>query len=298
MIRLVPTALLLLLSAAGPPADDAALATVNGRKLTGRDLRVSLALRGVPEETSPAFHDRSVKELVDRELIRQFLARNKVAPDPRQLALAVRTAKERWAAGGKDPDEVLKSLGADEARLSQEIAVPLGWRRLVSRTVTDKQVREHFEQNRRRLDGTRLRVSQIFRKYEPGESPDAAPKTIARMMSIRGEIASGKASFAEAAKKYSRSPTAREGGDLGKIGPRGDVPAAVAEAAFRLDAGQVSDAILSPLGAHLVMVTEIEPGELSLEDARPAVVEELSRKLWDDTVAAERKAAKITVEKR
>jgi parvulin-like peptidyl-prolyl isomerase len=298
MIRLVPIVVLLLLSAAGPPADDAALATVNGRKLTGRDLRVSLALRGVPEETSPAFHDRAVKELVDRELVRQFLERNKVAPDPQQLALAVRTAKERLAAGGKDPDKVLKSLRTDEARLSEEIAVPLGWRRLVNRTVTDKQVREHFERNRRRLDGTRLRVSQIFRKYEPEESLEAAPKAIAQMKAIRDEIASGKASFAEAAKKYSQSPTAKNGGDLGKIGSRGDVPAAVAEAAFRLDAGQVSDVILSPLGAHLVTVTEVEPGELSLEDARPAIVEELSHKLWDETVAAERKGAKITVENR
>jgi parvulin-like peptidyl-prolyl isomerase len=293
MTRLV--AILLLAATVAPHADDAVIAVVNGRKLTGRDLRVSLALRGVPEEVSPAFRERAVKELVDRELIRGFLQRNKVTPDPNQLALAVRTAKERLAAGGKNPDEVLKSLGVDDARLSSEMAVPLGWRKLVSRSLTAKQIRDDFEKNRRRLDGTRLRVSQIFLKYEPGESAENAPKATAKLKAIREAITAGKTTFADAAKARSQSPAAAGGGDLGQIGPRGDLPAVVADAAFRLDKGQVSDVIFSPLGAHLVTVTEVEPGELSLEDARPAIVEELSRKLWEETVAAERKSAKITM---
>jgi hypothetical protein len=42
-------------------------------------------------------------------------------------------------------------------------------------------------------------------------------------------------------------------------------------------------------------VTDVKPGELSLEDVRPAVIAELSRSLWDQTVADERKSAKIVI---
>lgn len=294
MTRLVALALSFVASLA-QPADDHAVAEVNGRRLTGRDLRVYLALRGVPDSVSPAFRERAIKELVDRELIRRFLERHKTEADAEQLAVAVRSARERLAAGGKNPDEVLASLGVDEARLKAEIALPLAWHKLASRARTDKQIRDHFEKHRRRLDGTRLRVAQVFLKYEPGESMKDAPKTSSRLAAVREEIVSGKTAFAAAAKAHSQAPTAADGGEVGWIGPEGDLPAAAAAAAYALDEKAVSEVVLSPFGAHLLTVLETEPGDLSLEDARPTIVEELSQALWTETVAAERKTAKIDI---
>jgi len=292
MTRFAQFAVSLLLAAG--PAPDAPIAEVNGRVLTARDLDAYLAVRGVPSSASAALRERAAMELVDRELIRGFLARHKVEPDAEQLALAVRRAKERLAAEGGKPEEVLASLGIDEARLEAEVALPLAWRKLAAQALTDEQIRKHFDEHRRRLDGTRLRVAQIFLKYEPGESATDAPKTTDRLSAVRDQIIAGKTTFTAAAKAHSQSPTAARGGEVGWIGPRGDLPEPVAAAAYALKEGGVSDVVTSRIGAHLVTVLEVEPGDLSLEDARPAIVEELSRRLWEQTVAAERKTAKIT----
>lgn len=294
MFRLAPLAVLFLVAAT--PPDEVVIAEVDGRGLTRQDLNVYLALRGVPESASPAFRERAARELVDRELIRRFLERNKVEADAEQLAAAVRSAKERLAAGGRNPDEQLASLGVGEGHLRTEVALPLAWEKLARRAVTDKQIRNHFEKHHRRLDGTRLRVAQIFVRYEPGESPKAAPNTTARLAALRGDIASGKVTFEDAARAQSEAPTASGSGEVGWIRPAGDLPAVVTDAAFDLEKGAVSEVALSRFGAHLVTVLEVEPGDLSLEDARPTVFDELSQALWNETVAAERKTAKIVTE--
>ena len=73
-----------------------------------------------------------------------------------------------------------------------------------------------------------------------------------------------------------------------------DVPAPVSAAAFALKPGELSAPIRSTLGVHLVQVTARQPGELSLEDARPAIVQVLGEQLWVQTVKTLRAKAKIT----
>jgi parvulin-like peptidyl-prolyl isomerase len=285
--------LLALALPAAPP--DTVVAEVNGRRLTQSDLRAFLVIRGAPADVSPSFRSRATSELVDRELIRQFLERIKTVAEPAAVDAAVRAAMERVAMRSQDSATILASLGVEEARLRSELAVSIAWRHHVGRVLTDRQIREHFDRHRRRFDGTRLRVSQIFVKYEPGESPSHAAKTAERLQVLRREIAGGKTSFADAAKAHSEAPTAASGGDVGWIGPRGDLPTAVTRAAYALRRGEVSEGIVSPFGAHLVVITDLKAGDLSLEDARPPIVEELSQTLWDETVASERKAAKIVM---
>lgn len=296
MIRVISLASLVLLCAAARADDvDDVVATVNGVALTGDDLRISLALRGLPEQVSPTVRRQAVEWLIERELIRQFLQRNKSTVDPEPLEAAVRRTVERLQREKRPAEPSLESLGIDEARVAAEMAVPVAWRRHAARATTDQQIRAHFEKHRRHFDGTRLRVSQIFRKYDQGESIEDAPATTAALNAIRTSITRGTTTFAEAARSSSQSPSAKNAGDVGWIDPQGDLPAAVSNAAFALKAGDVSDVILSPFGAHLVTVTDVKPGDLSLEDVRPEVQAELADALWTETVAAERQDAKIVV---
>lgn len=275
------------------PADSPVIAVVNGQRLTARDLDAYFSIRGVRGDVSPSVREAAKGELIDRELVRQFLARRKTVADPESLAAAMRVAKRKLAAGAEDLDAALEKIRLDESRVKDEVSLALAWNLNAKRTIADSQIRRYWEQHTQRLDGTRLRVSQIFRKYEPGESVDGAAGTTAGLQAIRKNIADGKTTFAEAAKASSQAPTASQGGDLGIISPRGDLPAAVTDAAYALKAGDISEVILSPFGAHLIVVTEVKPGDLSLEDARPMIFSELSDQLWNDTVAGERKTATI-----
>lgn len=298
MTSLAAFGLIFVALVAADPVDDAVLAVVNGHELTQSDLDAYFAIRGIRVAVSDAVRKAATRELVDRELVRQFLERRKTVADPESLATAMRVAKQKLAPGAEDVTAALKALGLDEQRVSDEVALTLAWNQHAKRTITDGQIREYWKKHQRRLDGTRLRVSQIVLKYEPGESVNDAPKTTAKLAAIRDAITSGKQTFADAARARSQSPTAAKGGDVGLIGPRGDLPEAVSQAAYTLEKGEVSDIVLSPFGAHLVMVTEVEPGDLSLEDARPVIFKELAETLWDDTVASERETAKIAEPRR
>ena len=71
------------------------------------------------------------------------------------------------------------------------------------------------------------------------------------------------------------------------------LPQALANVAFDLAPQSVSDPFLTRFGAHLLQVTDEEPGLLSLEDVRDEILAEIGRGLWDEQLASERESAKI-----
>jgi peptidyl-prolyl cis-trans isomerase C len=79
-------------------------------------------------------------------------------------------------------------------------------------------------------------------------------KTEAEARRLKGELRSG-TDFSELARRYSLSPDAKVGGDLGFFA-RDQMPPTFAEACFALAANQVSDVVVSPYGFHLFKVVE------------------------------------------
>lgn len=64
------------------------------------------------------------------------------------------------------------------------------------------------------------------------------------------KIAAGE-KFEDLARKFSRCPSAKQGGDLGKFG-RGRMVESFEEAAFALQPGQVSGPVRTRFGYHLI----------------------------------------------
>lgn len=100
---------------------------------------------------------------------------------------------------------------------------------------------------------------------------------------LLAQLQSG-ADFAELARAYSKDESTREaGGDLGFF-PRGVLLAPeVEEAAFSLQAGQISPVIQSSLGFHIVQVIEREERPLSPENLqllRNKAIQEWIETLW------------------
>jgi peptidyl-prolyl cis-trans isomerase C len=83
--------------------------------------------------------------------------------------------------------------------------------------------------------------------------------TEAKALEIRQDIVSGQTqneifnNFRNAAKRYSTSPSGRDGGLLGYFG-RGDMVKPFEEAAFNLPNGQVSEPVKTQFGYHLIYV--------------------------------------------
>ena len=89
---------------------------------------------------------------------------------------------------------------------------------------------------------------------------------------IKNEIAENGLSFEDAAKKYSSCPSNTAGGDLGKFG-RGMMVKEFENAAFELPLNEVSDAVKTQFGYHLIKVYEkTEAKTKAFEDVKDEVI--------------------------
>ncbi|MFQ5730938.1 MAG: peptidylprolyl isomerase [Planctomycetaceae bacterium] len=267
------------------------LVTVNGRAITDADVDAMMRSRQVPEKLRPVVRKAFVERLIDDHLLRAFLDSRKVTAPKVLIDREVsRIFKQIRKQGGK-PADVLKQRGLDDAKLRKELSLPVAWNVYARRIVSDREIKQRFRSRRAEFDGTWIRARQIVLKL-PGDAAGKR-KALQRLEKLRSDIAAGNISFADAAKKHSTSPTAKNGGDLGFFPYRGKMPRAIARVAFRLKDKQISKPFVTPFGVHLVQVTERKPGQLSLEDARPEMFRQIARERRRETVLRLRKSAKI-----
>lgn len=110
---------------------------------------------------------------------------------------------------------------------------------------------------------------------------------------IQEELQKG-ADFAETAKSKSKDPgAAAEGGDLGFFSKDQMVPE-FAEAAFKLEKGQLSDPVKSPFGWHVIRVEDKRTRPLpDFEQVKPQLQNFVTRKAQSEYLAKLRESAKI-----
>ena len=269
------------------------LATIDGEPVTQGELDLYLKTRAVPPDQQRSHQRVFLDQLIDQQLVKRFLDRNKVKTPKDGLKWREQQLTNLMIRRGLDPETFLEDLGIDEATWNQQLRLPLRWQAYLQRVLTPTVVREYFEQNKSHFDGTQIRASQIFFKLPKDRSESEIKEAIDRMEEIRAEIATSKITFEAAAKKYSQSPSATKGGNLGYFPFRGKMPASLTEPIFDLPVNHLSDPIVTTFGLHVLVVTDRKPGMLSLEDARPRVYHSLSQREWKQTVKAERDEADI-----
>ena len=286
--------LLFLVSTHCAAEDDARIiATVNRVSITAGDVQFAAIQQGVEDEGRAEAEPKLSDRLIDRQLIRSFLASRKIEASDEDLQFQIARAEELITKRGEKPDQLLRKIGYTPERLKRELGLTLAWQKYARQAITSEQFKSYFEKHKAEFDGTQLRASQIFFKLTKPVSDDEKAAKIQRLAEIRRDISAKKLSFADAAKQYSEAPSRDHGGDVGLFGWQGKLPAVVSHAAFDLKTNEMSEPIVSPVGIHLIQVTERHPGDFSLEDVRPVIFDRLSQQLWVDTVEKERKTAKI-----
>ena len=269
------------------------LVVVNGEPITVGDLEFFMLSRRVQKKMRAKLHDKLLDQLISRRLMRAYLAKRNATPEMREIDAQVKRIHALIRKQGDDPATVLKKLGFNEARLREEIALPLAWQVHVRRAITNQQLRDYFQKHRTELDGSEVRASQIFLKVRADADKDEWMAAEEKLRAVRKEVLDGKLSFADAAKRHSAAPSAKKGGEVGFFPFRGKMPAEFSRAVFPLKQGAISEPFRTRFGMHLATVTGRRPGQLSLEDVRPAVYNILSQQAWDRLVAEQRKPAKI-----
>jgi peptidyl-prolyl cis-trans isomerase D len=105
-----------------------------------------------------------------------------------------------------------------------------------------------------------LKPEEVKAQWESAFGPKLREKEEARKkaQAIAAEVRKNPGSFAEVAKKESQDPGSKDnGGDLG-FAPRGAFVKPFEDTVFRMKEGQVSDAVESEFGYHIIKLTGIQ----------------------------------------
>jgi len=166
--------------------------------------------------------------------------------------------------------------------------------------VPEEELRELYARQREDLEEVRIRrllirtvgslLSAGPNPNQPPLSPEEAQKKIEE---LRQQILAG-ADFAELAQEHSEElATAGAGGDMGYVNRQKVVPP-VAEAAYRLAPGQVSEVILTPYGLELIQVEDkrVKP----LEEVRSELEGQIRQEKFEEVLRELAEHYKVVVD--
>jgi len=294
---LVPLVLFVAFTASVLAEEDssALLAEVNGETIHQSDLKFTFLVRGIPQEQQPALKLKLIDELIDQRLIAQYLDEQKATATKDEIELEVARVRQRIEQTGAKPKEVFAAIGIEEDAIRRVVALPLAWGRYAQRVISNQEIREHFVKHQPKYDGTRVHAHQIVLTLPATATETDVTEATNQLVELRKAIVSKKETFADAARRVSQSPSGEKGGDLGTFSYGAEVAREIADIAFSLKKGEVSEPTRTRFGVHLVLVSDVEPGLFSLDDVRREVFNDLSQQRWKRLAAKLRMDAKIAL---
>lgn len=252
-----------------PPPDQ--VATVNGEPITRAQLEKALnRSRKVDENLAPrtaedkaALRQATLNDLIDQALILQAARASNLTVPPERVDRELLRLKAEYP--GSSFDEALAEGAITTEELREQTRRELTVEEYFSRqvfarvAVTDADVEAYYKAHPQEF----AHPAEVHAEQILVSDQDTARK-------VQAELKKG-GRFEELARKYSISPDAKVGGDLGWFSA-GQMPEVFDQTCFALKAGQTSDVVASPYGYHLFKVLEKrEAATPSLTDIRPQV---------------------------
>lgn len=236
------------------------VAVVNGSAITGFDLAQRaqiLAAMGFPAAASDALRNEALDRLIEDRLKIQEAERLGLSASPEQIEAGI---EELAGNLGVKPDEMLALLsgaGVSRQAIEDMVTAEVVWSQVV-RTRFQRRVEPGEAEIDAELAEIRDRASLAYRIAELGlpieEDGRSAQETRALAERLSRELAQG-GDFAEAVRRYSRSPSAAQGGEVGWVTTVG-LPPHIAEALSGLAAGDVSPPVEVSGGLSILKVLE------------------------------------------
>ncbi len=275
----------------------AAAAVVNGEPVAvgevARLLASALGNRKVAPRAMPRVQAEALEQAIDRRLVAQYLRQHDQGISADELDVVFKQFRQSLELQKLPYEEYLKKQHMTEEQLRQQLYWALSWRRYTARHITDEILERRFERDRKRYDGSEVRVAHLLLKPPSGHDlAGALPGLLADAQAIKARIEGGELTFEQAVAQHSQG-TRENGGDLGFITWPGSMPQPFSEAAFALEVGQVSAPVATPFGVHLIRCTEIKPGSRTLDDVRRQVQQDVIQEGFARLAEQARQSAKV-----
>jgi parvulin-like peptidyl-prolyl isomerase len=289
-----------------PALPEGPVATVNGKDITSEQFHAIYDLklqkyadrgREIPKTADRRYRKSIVDRLIYHEILNQEAAKRGITYDKDALA----QREEAQKRGIKEWDKHLRRRGESEQSLRELYIAELLERAILEAdgtlTVKPEEIAEEYEKVKPNYtkDKERIRAAHILVRVGPEELPAAGEPVpeptdeqkkqweeaaLAKANEIYAKVTAEGADFSAIAIEVSEGPSARKGGDLG-IFSADRMVEEFSDAAFTLQAGEISKPIKTTFGYHIIKVFgKYPPGDLPREALEDQIVERLSaRKL-------------------
>jgi len=150
--------------------------------------------------------------------------------------------------------------------------------------VSDEEIGEYYSKHRTIYEGKEsVRLQQIFMAFPKDGDEAIREKQKGRAEAVLKRLRTGEP-FELLASQFSQEPAAQTGGDLGFV-ERGTLFPQVEATAFKLQSGEISDVVESPIGFHILRVTDRRgKGTKSLSAIRDEIKEEITKEKMEKKI--------------
>lgn len=262
------------------PAPSVVVATVGSVEITKDELeaRFQRLTRGrtLPEERLAGYRDRSLDLLIEEARIQVEAENLGIVITDQDVDAAVDKYTEEKG-GPQAFEDFLKQVGLTPDEYRDNVRRSLRREALRTRMfpfeVTEEQIAayfdKHFASARKPAvqQEPRVKVASVTVKLSLEATQEEKDSALARLTEVRREIDAG-LDFAEAARKYSQDGYARRGG-TNIWASRHVRPVELYAPAFKMKPGDLHGPFLTPKGAHIIKLVEVEaPEEVGTLDSR------------------------------
>lgn len=281
------------------PGQTMPAAIVNGEPITVAELEGVLQMMPTPPSPLTATQQKqrradALDMLIDDLVVRQYLNKNAPRITQQEFTKEYEGLLAALKTRAMTLQDFLKDIHQTEAHLRLDIIKKLQWDKFIHQHVTEAALKKYYEDNRDFYDQVTVQVSHILYRLPSNAPPAERAQARARLADLRRKILANQISFADAARKFSQCSSAARGGDIGFIMRKWVVDERVAQVAFALKVGEVSDVVETDDGVQLLKVTARNPGQPShFDKIKDLVRENMAKEIWDNVVARQRKVARI-----
>ncbi len=172
--------------------------------------------------------------------------------------------------------EQARQAGITESNLRDHLAFRLSWQGFLKQQLTDANVSKHFDNQPKRFNGTRFKVTIVDVASAAGKS-DRREQLARTLTKLRSQMMSGELQWNEVATALQKTDAMQ--GKIDQIRVRenlwargtGDLEPSIITALMKMEPVAYSDPIHTPTGVHLVQLLEVEAGAKELTDVRDEV---------------------------
>jgi peptidyl-prolyl cis-trans isomerase C len=254
--------------------DGEPVAVVNGVELSNQrfndavqrnEVQMRRQSRGQPV-TETQLNDMKaniLEGMINEEVLYQQATDQDIAASDTEVDERIQQYRSQYGEDGFA--DALSRAGMTEEQLRREIRRSLTIQRLLEEEVTgglevtESEQREFYDENTNMFaQPESVTASHILISTQEAQTEEARQEARTRAEELKSQLDEG-ADFAELAREHSEGPSASRGGSLGEFS-RGQMVPPFEEAAFALEAGEISDIVETRFGYHIIRVEEKSDG--------------------------------------